>query len=294
MAGGGEMILRRLSGLLVGYLVHPLFWLQGERVVETVRTPLQRLWVTKTITGGRINLRTGILDIQTAMSTRDPAEPLFFPYRVAAAALGLVRQPGRFLVLGLGGGTILHIIHRAYPEAAITAVDIDPAMPGLARRHFAIPPAEFHPADAADYMRRHAGCFDAVFLDAFRGTRTPASMRTRAFFRDVARHLAPGGVVYMNTARRHLLDTAHRGTVDAFREVFPYTAVISRFPPVAPANVILLGAVQPPLVGEGFAERLRELVGSGRLSARALQAARLCRWRHRSFFGDFPVDGREG
>src|SRR3990167_925734 len=36
--------------------------------------------------------------------------------------------PKSILVLGIAGGTVIHLLHQWYPEAKITAVDIDQTM----------------------------------------------------------------------------------------------------------------------------------------------------------------------
>src|SRR5881394_1790526 len=45
-------------------------------------------------------------------------------------------SPQRILILGLGGGTLPSAFQRLFPDAAIDAVEIDPAVVRVARKYF--------------------------------------------------------------------------------------------------------------------------------------------------------------
>ena len=115
------------------------------------------------------------------------------------AMFGLMRQAGarRVLMIGLGGGTLATMLHRA--GAKVVAVEIDPAIVGLARACFAMPDEiEIHVGDGAAFLRRETRRFDAIVLDAYRGAEMPRHLITPAFFRSVKARLKPGGIVLLN------------------------------------------------------------------------------------------------
>jgi spermidine synthase len=125
------------------------------------------------------------------------------------ALLGLAHahegRPRRMLMVGLGGGTLTTLVHRALPEMSIDAVEIDPVVVAAARAQFGLrEDARYrvHVADAAAWMATARGeaTYDYIFLDAYAGEGIPAALGTPAFFRAVARRLAPGGVVAINIA----------------------------------------------------------------------------------------------
>jgi spermidine synthase len=126
---------------------------------------------------------------------------------VRYALLGLAHHPlggpRRILMVGLGGGTFSTLVHRALPEASIDVVEIDPVVVAAARAHFGLrEDARYrvHVADAVDWIARGQGSYDFVLLDAYAGEEIPTALGTEAFFRAVARRLAPGGVVVINIA----------------------------------------------------------------------------------------------
>ncbi len=115
------------------------------------------------------------------------------------AMYGLMRQAGaaRVLMIGLGGGTLATMLHRAGVE--VVAVEIDPAIVELARAYFAMPEGiEIHVGDGAAFLARARRKFDAIVLDAYRGPQMPAHLTTPAFFGRVKARLAPGGIALAN------------------------------------------------------------------------------------------------
>lgn len=64
--------------------------------------------------------------------------------------------PPRILILGLGGGTEIHLISHQYPNTQFSAVEIDPEIIKLAKRYFdvdKIPNLEIVNEDAFEYLK---------------------------------------------------------------------------------------------------------------------------------------------
>ena len=152
-------------------------------------------------------------------SAIEPGNPRAVPVEyVRYALLGLAHhgRPGRVLMVGLGGGTFTTLVHRALPDVTVDAVEIDPVVVEAARAHFGLrEDARYrvHVADAADWVARDRGTYDFVLLDAYAGEGIPSALASEAFFRAVARRLAPGGVVAINIAD---VTPAGRATARAF------------------------------------------------------------------------------
>jgi spermidine synthase len=180
---------------------------------------------------------------QSAIEPRNPrAVPVEY---VRYALLGLAHhgQPRRVLMVGLGGGTFTTLVHRALPDVTIDVVEIDPVVVAAARAHFGLrEDARYrvHVADAADWMTRGPPqMYDYVLLDGYAGEEIPEPLATQAFFRAVARRLAPGGVVAINVAE---MQAEGRAVVRAFTAAL--TPFDCRLTPVD-GNVLLFAAVGP-------------------------------------------------
>lgn len=147
-------------------------------------------------------------DDSTVQSFYDTWHPqrVISPYvQVSLQALKLEKPVRRVLVVGMGGGVMGMAARRAFPDAWIDLVDIDPVVVDLARdfmgfrsdsRMFA------HAIDGAAFVRRVQLGYDLIFLDAFNGSDPPQDLITEGFFRSVAASLASGGLVVSNVVYR--------------------------------------------------------------------------------------------
>src|SRR5688572_23515399 len=94
-------------------------------------------------------------------------------HRVFQKAFGktALRIPdeAKVLMLGLGAGSIVHIIRKDYcSNASITAVEIDPVIIEIAKTEFGIEklqPIQLVLADAAIYMNNNREKFDLICVD---------------------------------------------------------------------------------------------------------------------------------
>jgi spermidine synthase len=114
--------------------------------------------------------------------------------------------PKKVLILGGGDGLALREV-LAHPSVeAVTLVDLDPAMPrlarsfptliGLNRNSFSDRRVTLVQDDASVWLTEHRGLWDVIIVD-FPDPNTFAlgKLYTKAFYRRVAAHLAPGGAI---------------------------------------------------------------------------------------------------
>jgi len=122
----------------------------------------------------------------------------------ALTALPLPPRP-RALLVGLGGGTQVHLLHRLARPRLITVVERDPAIVRVADRWFgldALGPLELVCADAATAvaaLARAGRRFDFVMEDA---AYADAPERGRPLALALAGLVAPHGVLVVNRHRR--------------------------------------------------------------------------------------------
>jgi spermidine synthase len=160
-----------------------------------------------------------------------PGNPdlLVLPYaRVALVGLALSEESGRFLVVGLGGGTLPMFLRRHYPDAAIDAVDIDPEVVFVAKKFFGFREDEFmraHVADGRKFIEQSPLPYDAIFLDAYGAGNIPAHLTTEEFLHAVRRAVAPGGVVVGNVWG-HGSNPPYEAMVRTYRKVFDELLVL--------------------------------------------------------------------
>ena len=106
------------------------------------------------------------------------------------------------LVLGVAGGTIIHMFHTLYPHAQITGVDIDAVMLSLGKKYFGlsdIPQLSLIVADAKDFVQRSKkNSYDCIVIDLFIGREIPAFESSVEFLTSLKSLLSPHGFVFIN------------------------------------------------------------------------------------------------
>lgn len=112
-------------------------------------------------------------------------------YWTAMLPLG---TPRNALLLGLGGGTLAHILAACYPGIRIVGVDADAEVVEFAREHFglALPGLSVVVADAFGYVAGYRGGFDFIAVDLFRGYDFQRRAVGRPFLNGLKRMLERG------------------------------------------------------------------------------------------------------
>lgn len=168
-------------------------------------------------------LRFGRNGVRQSLVKLDDPEYLGLSYvPVALAGLALSTEPRRFLIIGLGGGTLTAFLRRHYPDAEIDAVDINPEVAYAATHYLGFREDErmhIHIADGRRFIETVRQPYDVIFLDAFGADAVPAHLTTKEFLTAVRRAVHADGVVIGNiwfTATNPPYDSM----VHTYRETF--------------------------------------------------------------------------
>ena len=101
-------------------------------------------------------------------------------------------KPKTVLLLGLAGGSNAHLVNNLYPEAEITAVEIDPLMIEIGFTYFNLAKVknlQIVTCDALDFVdgltNEH---YDLVLVDCFVGQEIPKKLESLDFFKKLKDH----------------------------------------------------------------------------------------------------------
>jgi spermidine synthase len=165
---------------------------------------------------------------QSVVKPGDPDHLALIYTPVAFLGLALADDPQRFLVVGLGGGTMPMFLRNRYPHATIDSVEIDPDVVHVAKAYFGFREDErmrAHVADGRKFIEQARQRYDVIFLDAFGSRSVPQHLTTVEFLRAVRRALEPTGVVVGNVWSRDL-NPLYDAMVRTYQEVFEDVYVI--------------------------------------------------------------------
>ena len=189
--------------LMLACIAHNLPVYAERVVLEDRRTAFQRLTVIEdTKRHERYLYSDDQRYMQGMMSLRQPdsLEPAY----LRSALLGLVfadAEPSSMLFVGLGAGSLPRYLASRYPDARLDVVEIDPAVPPLARRHFGLPATsnlKVVIGDGREFIQSQPRKYDFILIDAYFGAEIPSHLATIEFLSELRNVLQPEGVVVAN------------------------------------------------------------------------------------------------
>ncbi len=113
----------------------------------------------------------------------------------------------RVLILGMGGGTIAHLLSRNFPGVEIVSIEYDGVMVDIAKKYFNVDSIPNHKIIVDNALKVvvepenfgiSQGSFDVLIVDIFNGDRYPDLGKTGNFIAAVKRLVAPGGFLVFN------------------------------------------------------------------------------------------------
>lgn len=135
----------------------------------------------------------------------------------------------RALIVGLGGGGMLHALKQYDPTLDLDVVEIDPVVVQLAQEYFAVDQTGAHliTRDGFEQLRDpKSGQYDVIYMDAFLqpsdetdSTGAPLRLKTVAFLKEVRARLTQQGVLMINLNEHPQISQDIRSIQAAFESV---------------------------------------------------------------------------
>jgi spermidine synthase len=109
--------------------------------------------------------------------------------------------PKNILILGVGGGSVIHSIRAYDTKVKIIGIEVDPIMKQIATEQFAIKESRNQKiiiADAIAYLFKETQKYDLIIVDLYIGPLNPSKSRTKKFIKQLSITLKKNGTIFYN------------------------------------------------------------------------------------------------
>lgn len=152
-------------------------------------------------------------------------------------------KPGKLLLIGLGGGSIVKSYVR--DGWTVDAVEIDPVVTEIAYKYFGLESSEakiFH-TDGRQFLLTHKELYDIIIMDAYGSSSIPFHLVTEESFGLIASRLKPDGVLAINIEAVGWRDLIVKSLATTLKSHFDVVlALPTAEPPNTLGNVVLLAS----------------------------------------------------
>jgi spermidine synthase len=138
----------------------------------------------------------------------------------------------KVLIVGLGGGSMVHFLKHYDPKVKVDVVEIDPQVVKIAAKYFGVRTGgnvNIMTRDAFEYFKKADAKYDVIYMDAFLKpskdtdtTGVPLRLKTIKFYKEIQKRLNPGGMVVYNINPHPTVEDDVKNIRDAFPQAYVY------------------------------------------------------------------------
>ncbi|MDX1917011.1 MAG: fused MFS/spermidine synthase, partial [Rickettsiaceae bacterium] len=181
---------------------------------------------------------------QTCIYRDSLHKPVFKYFKMILSGLYIQSEPKKALVLGLGGGGIVHSLKFLFPDLHIDIVELDSAIIKISKEYFYIQESDKlklynqNALDYATYANRQKLQYDFIISDTFDEKYIPKELLTENYILKLKSLLTEKGVLVVNTFRSSV---TYKMETDLVLNCF------GEFYNLVDANRIIIASKQRPL-----------------------------------------------
>ncbi|MBQ5949686.1 spermidine synthase [Massilia sp. ST3] len=208
--------------------------------------------------------------VQGAMRIRKPDWPELEYAQQMMAWMLFIDAPQAIAQLGLGAATLTKFCYRQFPEASVTAVELNESVIGICASMFKLPAEDERlqvlQIDALDFVEDPAnhGAFDVLQCDLYDATARGPVLDTPEFYQACSHCLAPHGVMTVNLFGDH---PSFAKNIKAMKFAFEHVICL---PEVHDGNVVALCFNTRPVIDkEALNARAAQVNAATKLPAKS-------------------------
>lgn len=241
--------------------------------VESSRRPARKpkfAPVTLSEQDGVRYLHFGTEWVQGAMRIRKPDWPELEYAQQMMAWMLWITQPRTIVQLGLGTAALTKFCYRQFPEARVTAVELNASVIAICESMFKLPPGDERlqvlEMDALDFVndQAHAGAIDVLQCDLYDATARGPVLDTPEFYQACNACLSEAGIMTVNLFGDH---PSYAKNIKAMKFAFDHVICL---PEVHDGNVVAICfKTRPAIDFEALGERAQQIVAATKLPAKS-------------------------
>jgi spermidine synthase len=241
--------------------------------VESSRRPARKpkfAPVTLSEQDGVRYLHFGTEWVQGAMRIRKPDWPELEYAQQMMAWMLWIAQPHTIAQLGLGTAALTKFCYRQYPDASVTAVELNPSVITVCESMFKLPPNDARlnviEMDALDFVDdpANANAFDVLQCDLYDATAKGPVLDTPEFYQSCNACLKENGIMTVNLFGDH---PSFARNIKAMKFAFAHVICL---PEVHDGNVVAMCFRTRPVIDlEALAARAAQIVAATKLPAKS-------------------------
>jgi len=208
--------------------------------------------------------------VQGAMRIRKPDWPELEYAQQMMAWMLWIEEPRAIAQLGLGTGALTKFCYKHFPQASVTAIELNPSVVAICASMFKLPDNDERlqviEMDAMDYVtdRANHGALDALQVDLYDATARGPVLDTPEFYQACAACLNDDGIMTVNLFGDH---PSYAKNLKAMK--FAFAQVVS-LPQVHDGNVVAIAfKTKRDIDVKELAERAAQIVADTRLPAKS-------------------------
>jgi spermidine synthase len=176
----------------------------------------------------------GLELIQTAWNMKRPHELMVHYTRLMFASYFFVPEQKQVLLVGLGGGAMVHFYEHYDADVKLDAVEIDEKVVQLADKYFNVRTQKnthIITDDAFKFLKTNKTRYDVIYMDAFLqpsektdATGQPLRLKTIEFHKGLREQLTSEGIVVVNLNIHQGLNDDLAALRSAYSQVYTFRA----------------------------------------------------------------------
>jgi spermidine synthase len=155
--------------------------------------------------------------IQTMINLNHPHKPIL-PYLRPLMIFSLL-NPGDLLLLGLGGGGLIHVLKKQQPDTKITVIEKYDEMIKIAKKFFLVKEDKFLKIvnQSADvFLSENTSAYQHIIIDLGDKDGFPISCFNLDFFINAHKALKEDGIIVLNLPNHHEIESFKPLFIDSF------------------------------------------------------------------------------